>query len=74
MERLGRVFVLAFVLVIGVRSSFAQETSLTGRIADATDAVIPGVTVTALHIDSGNTFLGVSDGSGEYRIAAMRPA
>ena len=44
----------------------AQEVGLAGRITDSTDAVLPGVTVTALHVDSGNTFVGVTDASGDY--------
>ena len=50
----------------------AQETVLAGTVADETGGVLPGVTVTALHVDSGNTFLGVSDGTGGYRIGALR--
>jgi hypothetical protein len=50
----------------------AQETSIAGAVADATDARLPGVTVTALHVQSGNTFVGVTDASGQYRIGAMR--
>ncbi len=37
---------------------WAQDTSLTGTASDATDARLPGVTITALHVDTGNTFLG----------------
>jgi hypothetical protein len=51
----------------------AQEVSLAGKVTDSTDAVLPGVTITALHVDSGNTFVAVTDASGEYRINALRP-
>src|SRR5688572_32884941 len=51
----------------------AQEISLAGTVVDATEAVLPGVTVTALHVETGNTFLGVTNALGEYRIGAMRP-
>src|SRR5262245_36682541 len=50
----------------------AQDTVLAGKVTDTTDAVLPGATVTAVHVDSGNTFVGVSDASGEYRIGALR--
>jgi hypothetical protein len=50
----------------------AQEVSLSGSITDATDAALPGVTVTALHVDTGNTFVGVTDERGNYRIGALR--
>ena len=50
----------------------AQEIALGGTVTDSTDAVLPGVTVTARHVESGNTFLGVTDASGQYRVGALR--
>ena len=50
----------------------AQESTLTGTVTDSTDAVLPGVTVTALHVETGNTFVAVTDASGAYRIPSMR--
>jgi hypothetical protein len=50
----------------------AQDATLTGSVTDTTDAVLPGATVTALHVDTGTTFVGISDASGNYRIPAMR--
>ena len=50
----------------------AQESSVTGTVTDATNAVLPGVTITALKVDSGNTFIEVSDASGNYRLS-LRP-
>jgi hypothetical protein len=46
----------------------AQEANLTGTITDSTGAVLPGVTVTALHEASGNTFVGITDERGNYRL------
>ncbi|NOT26418.1 MAG: TonB-dependent receptor [Acidobacteria bacterium] len=43
---------------------------MTGTITDATGGVLPGVTVTAIHEATGNTFVSVTDGSGVYRIPA----
>ena len=34
---------------------------------------LPGVTVTARDVSTGNVYLGVTDGTGAYRIGAMRP-
>jgi hypothetical protein len=51
----------------------AQEIALTGVVTDTTDAVLPGATVVATHVDTGNTFVSVTDTSGQYRIGAMRP-
>src|SRR5258706_5927328 len=51
----------------------AQDTVLTGTITDSTDAIVPGVSVTALLKDTGNTFTAVTDGAGMYRMNALRP-
>src|SRR6185503_7183551 len=51
-------------------AALAQEAVLTGTITDSTGAVLPGVTVTALHEASGNKFVAVTDERGIYRIPA----
>jgi hypothetical protein len=51
-------------------SAFAQEATLTGTVTDSTGAVLPGVTVTALHEATGNRFVAVTDERGIYRISA----
>ena len=42
-------------------TGYAQEAVLTGTVTDTTGGVLPGVTVTAVHEATGNTFVGVSD-------------
>src|SRR5258705_10039433 len=64
-----RVLLAALTLVIPA-SAFAQEATLTGTITDSTGAVLPGVTVTALHEASGNRFVAVTDERGIYRMPA----
>jgi hypothetical protein len=49
------------------------QVGLSGTITDATDAVLPGVTVTALHTATGNTFVAVTDAEGRYRLPTLRP-
>ena len=61
------------LLVVGVILAWpslahAQEAALTGTVTDSTNAVLPGVTIKAVHEASGNTFEGVSDQRGVYRI------
>ena len=46
----------------------AQEAVLTGSATDTTNAVVPGVIVQAVNQASGNTFEGVTDQRGVYRI------
>ena len=49
---------------------FAQEAVIIGSVKDSTGAILPGVTVTAVHEDSGNTFVSVTDERGDFRIPA----
>jgi hypothetical protein len=68
-----RIVVSAFLLIVTPLAAAAQEVSLSGVITDSTESVLPGTTVTAVHVESGNAFTGVADASGEYRIGSMRP-
>src|SRR5712691_13527348 len=67
------VFAILWSILALAVTARAQEATLSGSVTDTTDAVLPGVTVTALHIDTGNTFVAVSDATGQYRIGALRP-
>ena len=58
---------LLAVLVIPL-AAYAQEASITGTITDQTGGVLPGVTITATHADTGNTFVGVTDERGAFRL------
>jgi hypothetical protein len=67
---LGR-FVWLTVLAILVLPplAVAQEATLNGTVRDNTGGVLPGVTVTATLEATGNTFVGVTDQNGAYRIS-----
>ena len=65
-----KIFVLSTFLLALAVTAFAQEAALTGTISDQTGAVLPGVTVTAVNEQTGNTFPTVTDGRGAYRIPA----
>jgi hypothetical protein len=62
-----RVLAIGVILLLPV-AAFAQEAVLTGTVTDSTGAVLPGVTVTASNEATGNTFVGVTDERGIYRI------
>jgi hypothetical protein len=47
---------------------YAQEATFAGAVTDSTGAVLPGVTITAVHTASGNTFTTVTDERGEFRL------
>ena len=55
------------ILALPVFAS-AQEATLSGTVTDTTGGVLPGVTVTAVHEASGNTFEGVTDERGVFQI------
>ena len=61
------------LILVGVLAAFplvaqAQEATFLGTITDATGGVLPGVTVTAVHEATGNSFEAVTDGTGVYRM------
>lgn len=61
------------VLVLGLSvTSWAQETALLGTVTDDTGAVLPGVTVIALHEATGNSFSSTTSATGSYRFPALR--
>src|SRR5205823_9340121 len=59
-----------FGLFVLARPVAAQEATLSGTVTDSTGGVLPGVTVTATHEATGNTFVAVTDERGGYRIPA----
>jgi hypothetical protein len=66
---LGRLLSLCAIVCVPIAAA-AQEATLVGTITDNTGGVLPGVTITALHEASGNTFLAVADERGAYRMPA----
>ncbi|MGH9255380.1 MAG: carboxypeptidase regulatory-like domain-containing protein, partial [Vicinamibacterales bacterium] len=62
-----RLLIVGVFLTLPVMA-FAQEATLTGTVTDATGAVLPGVTVTAVNDATGNTFAAVTDERGIYRM------
>ena len=67
----GRLFVFVIGVLLALPlAGYAQEATITGAVVDSSGGVLPGVTVTAVQEATGNTFLGVTDGTGRYRIPA----
>jgi hypothetical protein len=62
-----RSIVVAAILVVPA-VGYAQEAVLSGTITDSTGAVLPGVALKAVNEASGNSFEGVTDHRGVYRI------
>lgn len=62
----GALFIGALGLVPVL--AHAQEATVSGTVTDSTGGVLPGVTVTVTHTASGNTFVAVTGGRGEFRL------
>src|SRR3954470_19701094 len=63
-----RVVLVLALLALFPLAGFAQEAVLSGTVTDSTGGVLPGVTVTATHTATGNTFVAVTDEKGGYRL------
>ena len=70
---MSRIFPILLVLTLHFSFAEAQVNLATvlGTIQDATGAVLPGVEVTATHVDTGLSRTVVSDDEGRYRIANL---
>ena len=65
-----RQFLLISTVVMVPVLGHAQEAVLSGTVTDSTGGVLAGVTLTAVNEANGNTFAGVTDERGVYRLAA----
>jgi Carboxypeptidase regulatory-like domain/TonB dependent receptor len=63
----GRILMVGVFALLPLRA-LAQEATVTGVVTDGTGGALPGVTVTALHEATGNTFVTVTDVAGIYRL------
>jgi hypothetical protein len=63
-----RVTVMIVTILLTPLTVYAQDATLSGTVTDASGAVLPGVTVTATHTDSGNRFNAVTDSVGAFRL------
>ena len=67
------VLVLAAVAVlIAVPNAAYAQGSLSGTVSDETGAVLPGVTITAVHVDTNTPTVAITDAGGQYNLAALR--
>ena len=65
----GRLLLACAVIALPA-IGYAQEAVITGTVTDSTGAVLPGVTIVAVHQATGNRFAAVTDERGVYRVAA----
>src|ERR687898_285417 len=70
----GTTVLLALLCLLASATAGAQATAeLNGRVTDESNAVLPGVTVTATQIDTGLTRTVVTDGAGTYSMPNLAP-
>jgi hypothetical protein len=61
---------LIAVLALPALAVAQTEAVITGVVTDSSGGVLPGVTVTAVHVASGNTFTSITDERGVFRMQA----
>src|SRR3954470_17949311 len=66
-------FAVLFCSLLWAGSAFAQNAQITGTVKDSSGAIIPGATITARNNETGLTRVGVTDGSGEFRLPSLPP-
>src|SRR3972149_4340168 len=72
---LRRTRVVSFLLWVGVFTSLASAqlptATILGVVKDSSGAVVPGATLTARNVETGQTRTAVSAADGSYRFAAL---
>jgi hypothetical protein len=63
----GPLIAIGMIIALPVAGN-AQDSIMSGTVTDSGGGVVPGVTVTATNIESGNTFVAVSDERGNFRL------
>ncbi len=65
---------LVLIAVFGISMCFAQlnRGTLTGAVTDPSGAVVPGVKLTATHVETGTSSTTVTSESGSYTIPALQ--
>ncbi len=68
-----KLFIVASVLLglLLAANAFGQDASLSGTVADATGAVLPGVTVTATNEGTGVVSTSVTNSAGVYNFVKL---
>jgi Carboxypeptidase regulatory-like domain len=73
--RLCRSTLVLVALVASPLPVIGQEyrATVTGLVSDAQGLVLPGVAVTATHVETGTTYQAVTEGTGAYTFALLPP-
>ena len=68
---LKSIFLLVVVLGLASTTGRAQDSRISGRVADSTGGVIPGVEVTVTNLDTGVSRQAVTDDWGRYAVPQL---
>jgi Carboxypeptidase regulatory-like domain/TonB dependent receptor-like, beta-barrel len=64
----AEVIVVCTILALPMMAHAQEEAVVSGRVTDSSGGVLPGVTVRAVHLSTGNAFEAVTDELGAYRM------
>lgn len=70
----GHALVLVLALVPAVALGQRTTGTVTGKVADSSGAVLPGVTITLKSAEALGDFSGITDSQGVYRVSNLPPA
>jgi len=73
MRKLATFFVLATILSGGILLGQTSNATITGFVQDASQAIVPGVTITATNTQTGIVTSSISNESGSYTIQSLLP-
>ena len=76
-QRVLQGLVLGIILLIAAApGAQAQEArgSITGRVIDTSGAVLPGVTITIVNVQTNSTSTAITNESGQYTVVYLNPA
>ena len=66
------VLVLAALTIVIAVPHAAYAQTVSGTVSDETGAVLPGVTITATHVETNTPTVAITDAGGQYNLAALR--
>lgn len=66
--------ILCQIVFVGILAAQTNNATITGRVTDSSGAVVPGVAVTAMRVDTGVVTHSVTNGAGLYTVLNLVPA
>src|SRR6185369_136809 len=67
------ILVRALLICLFSVTAFAQNSGISGSVADPSNALVPGVTITATNLQTGITQTTISNETGTYNFVSLQP-